>query len=399
MHAHNLTDSDVRYKIDGHTKKVTNMRENRAYITQGDKKSVILTFEMPRYIEGHDMSLTDWVTVAWRVGTGEVANKGVYAVSDLKIDPENEEIVIFSWTVDGDVTEIPGDLSFVIQFSCIEGGEYEYIWKTSIITGLSISESLEVNHEEIEPKKNLFNYNDIGTSVGTDTASLLIINTGSSIFNTAFRNEYRLTPLIPVDSGKMYSRTLAGCAVTFFYDEKEDRIGYAEGSPFLVPDGAAYIRFNLNIALLGDDWTNKVMLNEGETLAPFVPYEKPETPGMDGNLFNPFDSDCKTSGYAIDYRTGEEKKSSGWGAAGYGVTNFIPVKPDNTYTVLGCRNTTVYQYDSERSCVMKSGIPTKLGITSKNTISISNPDTAYIRFEFEENTVSEVRVYEGVVEN
>ena len=341
------------------------------------------------------MTLSDATTIIWRVGAGDNARKGVYIVSDLKVDPGNDELAVFSWAVRADVTETAGDLVFVIRFACVDSGETAYVWKTNMISGIEITESFE---SEDGQKPNLFDESTIPERYQSDSntyCSMLTINNGSSISGSNLREEIILTPKIPINPG-IYSRTISGFTLTFFYDASENRIGYAEGSPFVVPDGAFYIRFNINTAIFGDgdEWREKVMLNEGETLAPFVKYTKPEndTPGeRDGNLFDPFDIDCKTSGYELNSR-GEATKITGslWANDGYGVTNFIPVKFEKTYDITGCiPRQYIYFYDSEKAFISRASVASAL---TQITINVEN--TAYIRFEFEENNVPSVGAYE-----
>lgn len=63
-HTHNIYDSDMHYVIDPLTRQINNDdADQKVVLVQGDHKSERLTFEIPRYIEGHDMSLCDVVCV------------------------------------------------------------------------------------------------------------------------------------------------------------------------------------------------------------------------------------------------------------------------------------------------------------------------------------------------
>ena len=54
-HIHTVIDSDVHYKIDKITRDVANTFEIKKALVQHDHNSERITFEMPRYIDGHDI--------------------------------------------------------------------------------------------------------------------------------------------------------------------------------------------------------------------------------------------------------------------------------------------------------------------------------------------------------
>ena len=60
-HIHSVTDSDKRFTID-ETMKISNVGEVKA-LRRGDIAAERYGFTMPRYIEGHDMSLCNVVEV------------------------------------------------------------------------------------------------------------------------------------------------------------------------------------------------------------------------------------------------------------------------------------------------------------------------------------------------
>ncbi len=61
-HLHEVKDKDTHFMIDPETMEITNASEVKA-LKQGDHGAERFTFEMPRYIEGHDMSVCNKVEV------------------------------------------------------------------------------------------------------------------------------------------------------------------------------------------------------------------------------------------------------------------------------------------------------------------------------------------------
>lgn len=56
-HNHPILDNDPHFKIDKETRMIKDQSQTASILMQGDHNSERYTFEMPRYIDGHDMSL------------------------------------------------------------------------------------------------------------------------------------------------------------------------------------------------------------------------------------------------------------------------------------------------------------------------------------------------------
>ena len=56
MHNHNVYDTDNKFTIDGITRAIKNVSSSKTTVMQFDHNSEVFTFEVPRYIEGHDMT-------------------------------------------------------------------------------------------------------------------------------------------------------------------------------------------------------------------------------------------------------------------------------------------------------------------------------------------------------
>lgn len=144
-HKHPIYDTDQHFKIDGDSRVVTNMSDVKVALMQGDHNSERFTFEIPRYVDGHDMSLCNICQIHYlNVGSATRAtNAGVYEVEDLQTDPNDEENrVVLSWLLSSNVTMYVGSLSFVIRFGCSTDGKIDYIWNTAVHSGINVSNSI-----------------------------------------------------------------------------------------------------------------------------------------------------------------------------------------------------------------------------------------------------------------
>nr|DAG84986.1 MAG TPA: hypothetical protein [Caudoviricetes sp.] len=144
-HKHPVYDTDPHFKIDGDTRVIINMSDVKVALMQGDHNSERFTFEIPRYVDGHDMSLCNICQIHYLnvASSTRATNPGVYEVEDLQFDPKDEQNrVVLSWLISSNVTMYVGSLSFVIRFGCSTNGVVDYIWNTAVHSGITISSSI-----------------------------------------------------------------------------------------------------------------------------------------------------------------------------------------------------------------------------------------------------------------
>lgn len=144
-HIHKVYDNDIHFKIDAVTRAVKNASETKAMIVQHDHNSERFTFEIPRMIDGHDMSTCNVVQIHY-INT-DSSNKsaycaGVYEVEDLQISPDDENIVICSWLISGNATQFVGKLSFIVRFVCSTEGNVDYAWNTAVHSNVFVSSGI-----------------------------------------------------------------------------------------------------------------------------------------------------------------------------------------------------------------------------------------------------------------
>ena len=148
---HKVADADKHFVIDPITRSIKN-QSGKLVLIQYDHNSERFTFECPRYIDEHDMSLCNKVEIHFiNTGTGNSKRTGVYETNDLKISSDTEDLVTFSWLISQNATSYVGKLNFVIRFACIsDEAVIEYAWNTGIYSDITISKSIYNGEEFVE---------------------------------------------------------------------------------------------------------------------------------------------------------------------------------------------------------------------------------------------------------
>ena len=158
-HKHSIYDSDPHFSISPITRAIKNESSKKTTVMQNDHNSERFTFEMPRFIEGHDMLLCDKVEVHYINVSNDKTNKteDVYHVNDVQLSPdsEDEDVVIFSWLISGNATKYAGNLSFLISFKCLKDEVIDYAWHTDIHKTIAVGEGMNLTEAAA------FEYSDI----------------------------------------------------------------------------------------------------------------------------------------------------------------------------------------------------------------------------------------------
>lgn len=153
-HQQTIIDSDQRWVINPDSREVA-ADLDRIELIQGDHNSERITFEIPRFVEGHDMSLSDRVEIHYiNIDKKTRAqSKDIYISDDITV--ENDKAT-FSWLISGNATKYYGSLNFIILFACFDQeNNYVYKWNTEICKKISIGETIS-NTEAISEE-----YSDI----------------------------------------------------------------------------------------------------------------------------------------------------------------------------------------------------------------------------------------------
>lgn len=153
-HIHSVVDTDSHFVINPTTREVTNANSKKANLIQYDHNSERFTFEIPRYVEEHDMSKCNLVEIHYinlDVKTN-LERKGYYIADDLKVEGDK---VTCSWLVSANATQLVGTLHFIVRFCCKENGVVTYAWNTAVCklmqigTGINASENFETEYVDV----------------------------------------------------------------------------------------------------------------------------------------------------------------------------------------------------------------------------------------------------------
>lgn len=147
-HVHNVYDTDTYFSIDPVTRSIRNQSSKKTTLMQNDHNSERFTFELPRFIEGHDMSLCNEAEVHYlNISTADKKEqrKGRFTMTDLQISQDDKEKVRCSWLISNNATQLVGALTFRLRFKCVEDGVITYAWHTAIHTGVSVSDGINAD--------------------------------------------------------------------------------------------------------------------------------------------------------------------------------------------------------------------------------------------------------------
>lgn len=165
-HIHNIFDAEPRYVIDPVTRLISKLSKGDEVIVQGDHNSERFTFEVPRWVDGHDMSTCDRVEIHY-INIGSNARKSdIYKVNDLQFDPDDTQKVICSWLIAQTATSLSGSLNFVLRFVCTSGSTIEYAWNTLPYTSIKVGAGINNSEELIQRNNDILQqwYSDLVTA-------------------------------------------------------------------------------------------------------------------------------------------------------------------------------------------------------------------------------------------
>lgn len=150
-HLHPVYDTDPHFIINSTSRVITYSSKEKLILVQGDHNSQRYTFEIPRYIDGHDMTKCDRVQIHYTnidSATGRNRSYGISIIDDLQLSSDDENTLVFSWLIPCTGTMYIGSLRFVIHFACTSNGAIEYLWNTGVYSSVTVSESID-NSENV----------------------------------------------------------------------------------------------------------------------------------------------------------------------------------------------------------------------------------------------------------
>ena len=150
-HRQSVKDSDPHFAIDSASRQILNKSQKQISLIQGDHNSERFTFDLPREIEKHDMSLCNKVQIHYiNIGTDGKEFADVYEPSDFGVSATDDKIVTCSWLISGNATKYAGTLNFIVRYLCINNGEIDYSWGTAIYKGIPVSDTINNGETVIE---------------------------------------------------------------------------------------------------------------------------------------------------------------------------------------------------------------------------------------------------------
>ena len=143
-HIHDVYDTDNKFIVDGVSRSIKNASTSKTMVMQFDHNSEVFTFEVPRYIEGHDMSECNRVEVHYlNIDTvTKQENEGIYLVNDLTVNADDENKLTCSWLISQSATQLVGNLNFLLRFICLTDDVIDYVWNTAIFSGIYVSKGI-----------------------------------------------------------------------------------------------------------------------------------------------------------------------------------------------------------------------------------------------------------------
>lgn len=146
--------------------------ELKRIAVQHDHNIETITFDCPRYWDGHDMSTMQIYINYMR------ADKvpGSYVVESASVDEYDNTIMHFDWTITRNVTSVHGQIAFLVCINKTDskGNETSH-WNSELSRGMYVSEGLECQETIIE------SYPDIITHVLTRLKDFEDIESGNTV--------------------------------------------------------------------------------------------------------------------------------------------------------------------------------------------------------------------------
>lgn len=159
-----MQDVTTRLVINPFTRIITPKYRNTksVYVAKGDRNSVIVAFELPRYVDGYDMSDKDVIHIHYaNMGENGETSKGVSDAVNVVVEKDDitgEDIVVFGWLIPNTATRYAGVVSIGITFESyenIDGKVQEvYSWSTAPYGKIIVRDSMDFDAEAVEREYN-----------------------------------------------------------------------------------------------------------------------------------------------------------------------------------------------------------------------------------------------------
>lgn len=178
-----VIDSDKHFVIDPVTRTITT-ESPKLKLMQYDHKSERYTFEIPKTIEGHDMTLCNKIRIHYLNTGSSDRHADVHEVEDMQVSGDDPNKLLFSWLIERTATQFAGTLSFAVRFYCIlDDSTVDYSWGTDIFNNITVSNGMENTEQVIE------DYSDLIASIQKEIADLKLNGVGGTKDYLALTNK------------------------------------------------------------------------------------------------------------------------------------------------------------------------------------------------------------------
>lgn len=124
----------------GYDRYITVPESLKRLAVQYDHNVETVTFDCPRYLDGHDMSVMQTYINYIRAD----GIRGSHRCTNVMIDGVDDEIVHFDWTISGHVTYVDGHLSFMVCIKEVDSDGNEVIhWNSEINSEAYVSPGIK----------------------------------------------------------------------------------------------------------------------------------------------------------------------------------------------------------------------------------------------------------------
>ena len=150
-HNHHIYDTDVHFIVHPFTRTIRKVRAGTHTVIQNDHNSERFTFEIPRYIDGHDMLNVTRAEIHYLNidACTEAHQTGCYIADDLQVLPHDKKMIQCTWLLSRNATKYVGSLHFLLRFVCASEEDTDYVWSTAIYSEVTIAPGFSFAEESV----------------------------------------------------------------------------------------------------------------------------------------------------------------------------------------------------------------------------------------------------------
>jgi hypothetical protein len=154
-HKHDKTlvvDDAVLFRVDPVTRRISKVSEDDIVLIKGDHNSERYRIALPRYIDGHDMSLCDIARVHYIniASESRIETADIYEATDLALiledgmSEEDATEISFTWLVSRTATVDYGTLVFTIELACSteDKKSTSYSWNSGVYSNITVDDGI-----------------------------------------------------------------------------------------------------------------------------------------------------------------------------------------------------------------------------------------------------------------